>query len=440
MARPLLIKPRPALDEAWYRQLRQAAPAANYIYAVLGPSQEAIDALKVKAASADYRDCPDFRPDGAASDILAMEAEALHALRERISHDEPDQAIRQAYLERIEELETNIALYRAACDGDAARFQQLNERLYGPADRRVYRVVIAELRALAAGRSGPAAQAVLSALPKPDTDEDTVRLRPDEPVYQAVRNLHIGENGFFARLAGGLKMPSGKLVTSVQGDAYLRGLLHALQADYTIVDSPSGYWGVSHDVREVLRPAGYVMPAEAFVAIVAHEIGSHLLERLNGERQPLRLLAYGLAGYERGNEGRALMREQVAYPTWRAFAITERWLEIICRHLTISVAAGLPGRRFDFQETFSLIRAVIQLWQEVYGPAAGVTPEEAAWRVVARALKGTDGRGGAYYKDKVYLEGNIACWQEAARDPEMILLGDAGKFDICRPDHRKMLL
>jgi hypothetical protein len=46
-----------------------------------------------------------------------------------------------------------------------------------------------------------------------------------------------------------------------------------------------------------------------------------------------------------------------------------------------------------------------------------------------RVLKGTDGKGGAYLKDKIYLEGNVACWQAVCIRPEIIEEGDKGKFD-----------
>ena len=51
-------------------------------------------------------------------------------------------------------------------------------------------------------------------------------------------------------------------------------------------------------------------------------------------------------------------------------------------------------------------------------------------------LKGTDGTGGAYLKDTVYLEGNVAVWQV----PELIPEGDKGKYDIANPRHTESLV
>lgn len=48
---------------------------------------------------------------------------------------------------------------------------------------------------------------------------------------------------------------------------------------------------------------------ERLDGLVAHEIDTHVLTYLNGARQPLRLMAAGLAGYEETQEGLALISE-----------------------------------------------------------------------------------------------------------------------------------
>jgi hypothetical protein len=60
---------------------------------------------------------------------------------------------------------------------------------------------------------------------------------------------------------------------------------------------------------------------------------------------------------------------------------------------------------------------------------------DGAWSMAVRALKGTDGNGGAYIKDIVYLEGNIRCWRVAKSNPQFIMYGDLGKFDIANHTH-----
>ena len=62
---------------------------------------------------------------------------------------------------------------------------------------------------------------------------------------------------------------------------------------------------------------------------------------------------------------------------------------------------------------------------------------EQAWVTTTRVLKGIPGE--TYMKDIVYLEGNVRCWMNAAENPERILDGDLGKFDISRQDHLEIL-
>jgi hypothetical protein len=60
--------------------------------------------------------------------------------------------------------------------------------------------------------------------------------------------------------------------------------------------------------------------------------------------------------------------------------------------------------------------------------------------LLLRVLKGTDGNGGAYLKDIVYLQGHVANWLTAASSgPDAISDGDLGKFDINNARHNDAL-
>jgi hypothetical protein len=56
-----------------------------------------------------------------------------------------------------------------------------------------------------------------------------------------------------------------------------------------------------------------------------------------------------------------------------------------------------------------------------------------SWDLLAgKTFVGTDGRPGVVYqKNAVYLPGNMACWNT----PDLVVAGDAGKFDIANPRH-----
>jgi hypothetical protein len=250
----------------------------------------------------------------------------------------------------------------------------------------------------------------------------------------------MGPGGFYDLLFGHASLPTKGVIETAAGDRLLTRLLVALNAlGYRLADTDDGFWGVRYGTQAIVRPAQYVLPAVQFLGIVGHEIGSHLLERLNGQRQLLQLLGSGLAHYEQGNEGRALLREQVVHASWADFAATARWHEILRRHFAVCLGLGYGNDQpRNFVEVFSIMHAVDTLWSMVETnntTAAQVAADTATWDLLVRVLKGTDGTGGAFAKDIIYLEGNLAAWQIAAQDPAQIMLGDSGKFDIANPEH-----
>ena len=183
------------------------------------------------------------------------------------------------------------------------------------------------------------------------------------------------------------------------------------------------------------------------MGIVAHEVGSHLLETINGSHAKLRLLETGLDRYELGNEGRAYVREQIMFDSFTDYINQSDWYPTkasweyrIAIHLVISLACGLGGRAFGFAELFQLVKKLFSFWTVSRNlPNDQDIIDAGAWNMVVRALKGTNGTGGAYRKDIVYLEGNIRCWQVAHDNPDMVMYGDAGKFDIANHRHVMML-
>ncbi len=67
--------------------------------------------------------------------------------------------------------------------------------------------------------------------------------------------------------------------------------------------------GVMVSNGDVLISESASVAPERLEGLVAHEIDTHVLTYLNGARQPLRLMAAGLAGYEETQEGLALISE-----------------------------------------------------------------------------------------------------------------------------------
>jgi hypothetical protein len=214
-------------------------------------------------------------------------------------------------------------------------------------------------------------------------------------------------------------------------------------SDFALTDSPVGLWAVLQSKGQVIRPADFSLTKQAFMSIVGHEVGSHLLEATNGAHSHLRLLESGLDHYEAGNEGRAVMREQIVYEHVRDYIGQPEWSPTkasweyrVAIHIAVSLAVGMYERPYNFAEVYQVLTVLFEFWTTKRGFNVDRSAiNHGAWSMAMRALKGTDGQGGAYFKDIVYLEGNVRCWQAASTNPEIIMWGDLGKFDIANKKH-----
>jgi hypothetical protein len=358
--------------------------------------------------------------------------------------------VRTLYERRIDELQTNIAIVLAAVEHDDAAFDAANESLYGRPDPDIFAASCAWLRhqAVQEKQKNPKLSAYCDQVLElvPVLSGSPALLAPNESTFEAVRKLHFEPQGYFEQLFKNSAIDQ-DIFTTFAGDPVTRQVIKNVGSDFTLEEASNNLWAVLQSWNAVMRPHEYELSRTAFYGIVAHEVGSHLLEFTNGSKSRLRLLALGLDHYELGNEGRAFLREQIMYakfddyvqqPGW--YPTKASWEYRVAIHVAISLAIGLDGERWSFNKLFKLVLALFRFWTAKRGiPDDDDTLSSGAWSMVVRALKGTSGHGGAYYKDIVYLEGNIRCWKAAEQQPELILYGDLGKFDIANSDHVMML-
>lgn len=121
------------------------------------------------------------------------------------------------------------------------------------------------------------------------------------------------------------------------------------------------------------------LPRARLQPLVQHEIGTHVLTRYNGLRQPMRQLAVGLARYDPLQEGLGVLAEYLA-----GYLPGERLRVLAARVIAADMA--LHG---------SDIPAIFACLHEGHGFAT-----EEAFDIAVRAL-----RGGGLTKDAVYLRG-----------------------------------
>jgi Domain of unknown function (DUF1704) len=429
------------IDDPWYGRLSELAAQTPETFSLLEPPREYAAKLRQKFE----RSSPAHNPDLTAKHVDTAALSSLrgewHKLHNNISSRETNLIVAAAYQERINEVIANLDLVIASAAGDMAAFDAHNEAIYGQPDRAVFDAACRWLTERIGG--GPVGFG----------GGDAAMLLPSQAVFDRVKRSHLGPGGYFDRLFGGL-MPATEVVTSDIGDPICRQMLADLGSDFTLEDSENGLWSVQASRQAVLRPPGYAMDRRTFMAITGHEIGSHLAEFVNGGNSPLRLLQFGFDRYEAGNEGRAWLREQILYsgPAEYAgltsisldpaanFTVLPSFEYRACLHVAIGLGLGYAGHRYAFREIYDCI---FEIYRQLIRLHQGVAPEQlahdAAWNIAVRVCKGTDGQGGAYRKDIVYLEGNLRCWEIAKTHPEQIMQGDMGKYDIANPKHIAIL-
>lgn len=446
----LTIQKYPALDLRWFELLRELdnrtalIGLSQELFTTLGPLHDELERLREVYSHVPFN--PDLRPRHVDVKALKGPLQQLEQLRQRIENEEPSAAIRQAYVAKIEEAVLHNRILIAAATHDSANFDALNLQLYGAPDKQIFAASCAWLRQYArqyANSTSPhlktAAKRVLNATPKLLGTPRVII--PRNKVFRRIKAIHNRAGGYFEQLLGPAVLPD--IVTPKHGDRALRTAIKAVGADYQIADSSDELWGVIHHAKQVVRPPDYKLPRAEFVGIIAHEVGSHLLERHNGQRLPLRLAEIGLDRYEQGNEGRAFLREQIVYDSPYDMLQQPGWEYIVLKHFAISLAFGHYRQRHTFRQVYETVQPICRFFQTLRRPDdpahAAAAADHEAWQLCVRVLKGTDGQGGAYLKDIVYLEGNVRAWRCAARNPAIIQFGDSGKFDIANPRHLRLL-
>lgn len=147
----------------------------------------------------------------------------------------------------------------------------------------------------------------------------------------------------------------------------------------------------------------FTSPAARVGPLIQHEIGTHAISHHNGRRQPLRVLAGGLAGYDELQEGLGVLAEYLAgyLPAGRLRTLAAR-----------VIAADMAVREAKGPEIFACLREEHDISREI------------AFDTALRAK-----RGGGLTKDALYLKGLAELLAYLANDGELEVLM-LGKFAL----------
>ena len=219
---------------------------------------------------------------------------------------------------------------------------------------------------------------------------ELVRLRDTDGFITASLDLFGGVEPGLLDLAGRILRHPGQ-DKGLEADAGIDVFMEAVEAELAwyraespdfdvdvVVDTDlSSLMMVSHGTLYVdgdLRvPQARVQP------LIQHEIGTHVVTRHNGGRQPLRQLEVGLAHYDPLQEGLGVLAEFLA-----GYLPLQRLRVLAARVVAVDMAIHGEG-----------VPAIFDLLHHTHG-----LPTDEAFDVAIRAL-----RGGGLTKDAVYLDG-----------------------------------
>ncbi len=364
--------------------------------------------------------------------------EGLLSLKRDIMEQEQNETVQMAYRRKINEKIAEVRMLRATLRGDLRRFRRYCEFIYGRPSRDVFSYTIRQLRIDATSAESSegdsissAARDLLEVLPDVTAVDSHIEF-PDSDIIDSTRSVLMPATDL---LIGAESLPNAQFA-STEIQLTFQNVLNSLQAEgwsVIIVESSKTGISVDHETKQVKIPSVRSLSAVKLRSLIAHELGTHVQRRLNGERSKLMLLGLGLDRYERGEEGIATLKEQVIDPSVKDFSGLEG-------HLAISLAYGLDGTPRNFREVYDILKKHFYL-KEL---RSGKNPEKAeksaqtsAWSRCVRTFRGTNcsERGVCFTKDLIYREGNIGVWDVVRSNPDEMMRFQVGKYDPSNPDH-----
>lgn len=377
-------------------------------------------------------------------DKIAKHDAALSRLSDHIGEQEEQAVVRDAYLPRIAELRNNLVILTASADGDTDTFVHANVTEYGEPRAEVVGATLSFFHdfintQISEGVTPLVRKAARRAQDTlPAAEQTGMGFGVEATDFEQVQGLY---SDFYGAILEGISIPA-----EIKGYEALTSAQKALDnigLPYRAVPQREGVstMSIDHPTQQLRIPLTEVYTRKRFIGLLGHEGRIHIEERLNGEKQPLKIMFSGLAQYLRGSEGKGVMSEQVLYSSMEEFMGTKRFFDIARRYLSIGLARGVDGGGpRDFKEVFSIMNNLDFLWELRADPENPDTAIQKAidrtWELLAmRTMRGWTGRGAASFKDKIYLEGNIDQWQLLGQSPGIFPYLNLGKYDASNPEH-----
>jgi hypothetical protein len=423
------------LDKSWYPRFKEIGSFQAYEY--FDGDKTLREEERKKFLNGDIEnptlDYPKIDPTR-----LEEDEATLLQLKEDILTAEPNETVKQVYRWRLNEKIAELRMLKATQAGDMRKFSKYSEFVYGKPSAEIFNYTIQSLRDFVAKQLSSidpniqkAAKELNKLLPTNVPRSEISELPKDKEVAR-VREQTLKESGGLLNIEAKTEQYTATEIRDI-----FQGALNTLQGEgWDVVIDTSSKSGISVDQehKTINIPESRQLAFEKLRTLVAHEVGTHVARRLNGERSKLQLLGLGLDRYEKGEEGIATMREQsLKDERIEDFAGSEG-------HLAISMAMGLDGTPRDFREVYEIMEKYFYL----KALSVGGEPDEAlklaqtsAWNRTVRTYRGTNCRskGVCFTKDIVYREGNIGVWEVVRENPDELVRFSVGKYDPANTRH-----
>lgn len=342
----------------------------------------------------------------------------FESLKAEIVDSSASELIKKAYVLYIDEKLIHLAILDATKNGD---------------DKTFARLVALELDVPSLDVLGSLKLHVQDMISQARDSGNILSITASDYISDLICNIPTSENSVFEKFVHEPDSDINAIDICRRFNTELEaGRIHGWHA---IIDHDSRYSSIVIDKNSnrIIIPQHRVVNAVRLEALVKHEIGVHVVRRVNAKESPLLLLSCGLDHYLKGEEGLAKLEEHALCPSSMNSTI-----EI---YFAISLATGLTGLHWNFSEVFNFFQ---NYYLTAHCNKRGLSKHNAqnyAWNRTIRLFRGTTGAssGICFTGELSYMHGYLALQALDATHPEEKQRYFCGKYDPANPVHRELL-
>ncbi len=357
-------------------------------------------------------------------DIKEREEELL-SLKDDVLELEQNEAVRKIYRTKINELLATLRMLKAAKEGDDHKFMKYSDFIYGTVSESDKNYIIKHLQELIAKntqsdnkykqQSAATLGAIFNTLSTVDDTDATKDILPDgENIEGSVESVEEAVTAFEETLES-LHIDDWEVLVDTE-----KGISNfSVSQEHKTINIPSEEQLLKRNISK-----------KKLQGLIAHEIGTHVARRHNGEHSKLQLLGLGLDRYISGEEGVATYNEQQVTGA-KEFAGVVPMISIL-------LAKGIDGQPRDFRDTFELMKHyhILKAGKTVDETKAA----ETAYNNCVRIFRGSTSEtpGAIYTKDMAYF-GNRKIWTLVSKNSDVVQQFSIGKYDPTNGEHLALL-